>query len=110
MSLDDRKKKEQFQAHSLDQILNPLKIAQMRQQMEQHQKKELFVLKQQVERTKVMNDPNVRKDKAGTGGLKKEQVLTADGKPMIKQMINAEKQKAQVQRQLGQTEQSKKTA
>ena len=99
-----------MQTHSLDQILNPMKIIQMRQQMEQHQKKELFVLKQQVERTKLMNDPSLRADKAGTGGLKKEQVLTADGKANTKQLISAEKQKARVQKDLGQTEQSRKTA
>ncbi len=110
MSLEDRKRKELQQLHPLDHIFNPQKILQMRAQMEQQQKKELFTLKQQVERTKIMQDPALRKEKAGTGGLKLYEVDTADAKPSIRKEHDREKAKARTEKQLGRTEQSRKSA
>ncbi len=112
MSLDERKRRElmQAQSSSMDVINGPAKAEEMRKQAEEHQKKELVSLKQQVQLGEMKKDVGPKAAKEGTGGLKKDEVLSADAKASTKQQQQTEKIKADTEKKLGTTEQSRKSA
>jgi hypothetical protein len=105
----DETKKERLKPHSLDLLLNPGKAMELKVKADADRQKELVELKKQVELS-TMSKPSLKETKQGTGGLKKEEVIAADGKPSVNQMQQAEKQQAQAQRNVGTTEQHRKTA
>ncbi len=73
-------------------------------------KKELTELKAKVERSQVLQKTDKQQ---GTGGMKKEEVLTGDsksgGRDTQKMQLRQERLKADIEKQQGTTEQGRKT-
>ncbi len=109
MSVEDRKKKELMQVPASIDAVTPNKKFELKAKVEKQEEKERAMFMTKIERDKLLKqDKSQKKEAEGTGGLKKDQVLTAEGKASIKQLQQMEKLKAKVEKLQGQTEQPTK--
>ncbi len=113
MSFDDDEWKRK-NGVTQDKILTTPNIQMAKQHEEKLAKgKELGDLKSKVERSQVMQAGKADKNQQGTGGLKKDEVLSTDsrsgGRDAQKMQIRQQNLKVEVEQQQGTTEQSRKT-